>query len=285
MGGPILNVSKQRMEATMPDALERTTLRDRLAAGQGRLLGKVALVTGAGTGIGRAAALAFAREGAAVVLAGRREAELQAVAGEITAADGRAAAIPTDVSNEAAVATLIKGALDRFGQIDAAFNNAGVTAYKPIAQLTATDFDQVMATNVRGVWLLIKHEVEAMLAQGRGGAIVNTSSIAATGGTAGLSAYAASKGALDAMIRAVALEVGAGGIRINNVSPGVIRTPMTAVLPAEALTQIGAHAALKRLGEPEDVGDVAVWLCTDEARFITGQSILVDGGFNIAGLR
>ena len=269
----------------MADALGRSTLRNRLEAGHGRLKSKVALVTGAGTGIGRAAALAFAREGAAVVLAGRREAELQAVAGEIAAVDGRAVAIPTDVSDEGAVAALVKGALDHFGQIDAAFNNAGMTTYKPIGQLTAADFDQVMATNVRGVWLLVKLEVEAMLAQGRGGVIVNTSSIAATGGTAGLSAYAASKGALDAMIRAIALEVGPGGIRINNVSPGVIRTPMTAVLPEEALTPIAAHAALKRLGEPEDVGDVAVWLCTDEARFITGQSILVDGGFNIAGLR
>ncbi len=269
----------------MPDTLEQTALQDRTTAGHGRLMGKVAIVTGAGTGIGRAAALAFAREGAAVVLAGRREAELQAVAGEITAMNGRAAAIPTDVSDEPAVAALVRGTIDRFGQIDAAFNNAGVTAYKPITQLTAADFDQVMSTNVRGVWLLVRHEVEAMLTHGHGGAIVNTSSIAATGGTAGLSAYAASKGALDAMIRAVALEVGAGGIRINNVSPGVIRTPMTAALPAEALAPIAAYAALKRLGEPEDVGDVAVWLCTDEARFITGQSILVDGGFNIAGLR
>lgn len=269
----------------MPATLERTALQDRLAAGHDRLVGKVALITGAGTGIGRAAALAFARKGAAVVLAGRRAAELQAVVEQIAATDGRAAAITTDLSDEAAVAALIKGTIDRFGRIDAAFNNAGVTACKPIAQLTAADFDQVMATNVRGVWLLVKHEVEAMLAQGHGGTIVNTSSIAATGGTAGLSVYAASKGAFDAMIRAVALEVGAGGIRINNVNPGVIRTPMTAVLPAEALTPIAAHAALKRLGEPEDVGDVAVWLCTDEARFITGQSILVDGGFNIAGLR
>ena len=124
-----------------------------------------------------------------------------------------------------------------------------------------------------------------MRACGRGGAIVNTSSVAATGGTAGLSAYAASKGALDAMIRAVALEVGPQEIRINNVSPGVIRTPMTAVLPDEALAPIAAHAALGRLGEPDDVGDVAVWLCTPEARFITGQSVLVDGGFNIAGAR
>jgi NAD(P)-dependent dehydrogenase (short-subunit alcohol dehydrogenase family) len=267
----------------MINTLASSTLRP--AAGRGRLTNEVALVTGAGSGIGRAAALSFAREGAAVVLAGRREAELRAVEREIDAAGGRAYAIPTDVSNEDAVAALINGTLDRFGRLDAAFNNAGVTAYKPIEQLTAADFDAVMATNVRGVWLLIKHEVEAMRAGNQGGAIVNTSSIAATGGTAGLSAYAASKGALDAMIRAIALEVGAQGVRINNVSPGVIRTPMTAGIPDEALAPFGAHAALKRLGEPDDVGDVAVWLCTQEARFITGQSILVDGGFNIAGAR
>ena len=193
--------------------------------------------------------------------------------------------MPTDVSDAAAVEALIAHALDRFGRLDIAFNNAGVRSYQPIEQLTVAEFDAVMATNVRGVWLLVKHEVEAMRAGGRGGAIVNTSSIAATGGTAGLSAYAASKGALDAMIRALALEVGGQGIRINNVSPGVIRTPMTSILPDEALAPFGAHAALKRLGEPDDVGDVAVWLCTHEARFITGQSIVVDGGFNIAGVR
>ncbi len=250
-----------------------------------RLEGKVALVTGAGSGIGRAAALKFALEGAVVILAGRREEQLAAVASEIISAGGRAVAIPTDVSDEASVDSLLAGALDRFGRLDAAFNNAGVTAYSPIEQLTAGDFDRVMATNVRGVWLLIKAEVAAMRRQGQGGVIVNTSSIAATGASVGLSVYAASKGALDSMIRAVALEVGGDGIRINNVSPGVIRTPMTAVLPEDAFTQIAAHAALRRVGEPEDVGDVAVWLCTQDARFVTGQSLLVDGGFNIAGAR
>jgi NAD(P)-dependent dehydrogenase (short-subunit alcohol dehydrogenase family) len=142
-----------------------------------------------------------------------------------------------------------------------------------------------MATNVRGVWLLLKHEIAAMRAAGRGGAIVNTSSIAATGGTAGLSIYAASKGALDSMIRPIALEVGGDGIRVNNVSPGVIRTPMTAGLPEGMLGAIASHAALKRVGEPGDIADVAVWLCTHEARFVTGQSLLADGGFNIAGAR
>ena len=286
MGGPILRVSKQRMETVMPDTVLGVAVQDRPVAGRSRLVDKVALVTGAGSGIGRAAALAFAREGAAVVLAGRREAELQAVAAEITAADGRAAAITTDVSNEAAVAALVKGTIGRYGRLDAAFNNAGVAgAFKPITQLTAADFDQVMGINLRGVWLLLKYEIEAMLAQGQGGAIVNTSSIAATGGTAGLSIYSAGKGALDAMIRPLALEGGAGGVRINNVSPGVIRTPMSMAYGEEALAPFGAHAALKRLGEPEDIGDVAVWLCTEEARFVTGQSIVADGGFNIAGVR
>lgn len=250
-----------------------------------RLDDKVAIITGAGSGIGLAAALAYARKGAHVVLAGRRQAEIDAVSGLIAGKGGSALAIPTDVADEASVKALIAATLDRFGRIDIAFNNAGITAYERIEALTVEDFDRVMATNVRGVWLLVKHEIEAMRASGRGGAIVNTSSIAATGGSVGLSVYAASKGALDAMIRVVALEAGPDGIRINNVSPGVIRTPMTSVLPDEALAPLAAHAALKRIGEPEDIADVAIWLSTDEARFVTGQSIVADGGFNIAGAR
>lgn len=249
------------------------------------MAGKVALVTGGGTGIGRAAALGLVRKGASVVVAGRRQAELDAVVGEIGALGGTAAAIVTDVSDAAQVSALVKGTVERFGRLDAAFNNAARTSYGPIETLNAAEFDEVMATNVRGVWLLIQQEVIAMRGLGHGGAIVNTSSIAATGGNAGLSAYGASKGALDAMIRHVALEVGGDGIRINNISPGLTRTPMTTRTPDEMWKAVAAHTALKRVAEPEDVGDVAVWLCTDEARFITGQSIVVDGGYNIAGMR
>ena len=168
---------------------------------------------------------------------------------------------------------------------DAAFNNAGATSYGAIETQDAAEFDRVFATNVRGVWMLVQQEIIAMRAQGLGGAIVNTSSIAATGGNAGLSIYGASKGALDAMIRPLAIEVGGDGIRINNVSPGLTRTAMSEGIPEEGLAAIGAHSALKRIAEPADIGDVAVWLCTDEARFVTGQSIVVDGGYNIAGMR
>lgn len=249
------------------------------------LAGKVALVTGGGTGIGRAAALGFARKGATVVVAGRRKAELGAVAAEIDAFGGKAAAMPADISNEDEVAALIKGVVQRFGRLDAAFNNAAVQSAGPIETLTAAEFDRVFATNVRGVWMLIQQEVIAMRALGHGGAIVNTSSIAGTGGNAGLSIYGASKGALDAMVRHVAIEVGGDGIRINNVSPGLTRTPMTTDLPKEMFDAVASHTVLKRVAEAEDVSDAAVWLCTDEARFVTGQNLLVDGGYSIGGMR
>ncbi|WP_214475310.1 3-oxoacyl-ACP reductase family protein [Mesorhizobium sp. dw_380] len=250
-----------------------------------RFVGRVALVVGAGSGIGKATALAFGRQGASVALVGRRVPELEAVARQIAETGGTAMVASADVTQERAVEKMIAAVVEEFGRLDIAFNNAGITAYKPIEDLTADDVDQVLATNVKGVWFLAKHEVAQMRKQGHGGSIVNTSSVAATGGNVNLSIYAASKGALDAMVRALALEIGRDGIRINNVSPGVIDTPMTSVLPPEVVAAIGAHAALGRIGQPDDIAGAVTWLSSPEAAFVTGQSILVDGGYNIGGMR
>lgn len=253
-----------------------------------RLSGKVAVVTGGGTGIGRAAALGYSREGAAVVVAGRRSAQIREVAEEITSNGGQALAQPTDISREDDVRHLIATTLDRFGRIDAAFNNAGILGnFAPITEQSAADFDQVIATNLRGIWLSVKYQMEAFISQGSGGTIVNTSSWLAHGAFAGSSVYSPSKAALDAMIRALAIEGGPHRIRINNVNPGIIDTPMARSGWSDdaAFIPFIKHTPLQRTGQPEDIGDVAVWLCTDEARFITGQNILIDGGFTIAGPR
>jgi NAD(P)-dependent dehydrogenase (short-subunit alcohol dehydrogenase family) len=221
------------------------------------------------------------------VLAGRRQGEIDAVASEIESEGGQALALATDVSVAADVERLITTAEKHFGRVDCAFNNAGTEGvFGPIAELTEADFDRVIATNLKGVWLSVRAEVAVMLRHGAGGAIVNTSSWLSKGALPGSSIYSASKGALDSMIRAVALEVADRNIRINNVNPGIIDTPMMRrFVDDEGAKPWISFTPAKRLGSPSDVGDVAVWLCTPEARFVTGQSILVDGGFAISGMR
>ncbi len=253
-----------------------------------RLAERVALVTGSGSGIGRAAALAYARAGARVVVAGRRPTELEATVAQIEADGGQSLAVPTDVSVASEVQALVQRTMEKFGRLDVAFNNAGTTGhFAPISEQTPDDFDLVIGANLKGVWLGIKYQLEAFRAQRRGGVIVNTSSWLAVGAVAGSSTYSASKGALDAMIRAIAIEAGPENIRINNINPGLIDTDMArdGLDGGKAYAPFIARTPLGRAGDPSDIGDVAVWLSTDEARFITGQSFLVDGGYTIGGVR
>ena len=252
-----------------------------------RLSGLVALVTGGGSGIGRAAALAYAAEGAKVAVAGRRLNELEATVAQIAAAGGEAIAVVADISQSADVAAMVKATVDRFGRLDAAFNNAGISGpFTPLVEMDEADFDKVIATNLKGTWLSIKYEVEAMIAGGHGGSIVNTSSFVSRAPAIGTTAYAASKGALEALTLAVAIEAGPHNIRINTLLPGAIDTDMFRSLDGAAVIKpLSAHTPLKRMGRPQDIGDVAVWLATAEASFITGQSLLIDGGIAIPGMR
>lgn len=249
--------------------------------------GQVALVTGAGSGIGAAAALAYARAGAeGIVLAGRRRSELEKVADSVAELGVTALVAPTDVAQEAQVVALIDAGIQRFGRIDAAFNNAGIEGvFAPIQQCSAADFDATMAVNLRGVWLCMKYEMAAMAAARRG-AIVNTSSWLAHGAFPGSSIYSASKAALDGMIRALAQEGAEVGIRVNNVNPGIIDTPMLRRFgPLEVMTPFIQHTPMRRLGSAEEIADAVVWLSSDAAGFVTGQNLLVDGGYTIPGHR
>jgi NAD(P)-dependent dehydrogenase (short-subunit alcohol dehydrogenase family) len=251
-----------------------------------RLVGTVAIVTGAGSGIGEAAAHAFAQEGAAVVLVGRREAPLRNVADAIGLEGGEAMIARGDVSLVDDVDAVVALTIERFGRLDHVFNNAGIQGSgNPIVDMAEASFDEVVAINLKGPWLMTRAAARVMISSGGGGAIVNTSSFLSTAATAGTSAYSASKAGLDAMIRAVALEIGPHGIRINNINPGVIDTPMLRAHDDAIVAPLAARAALGRIGTPQDIAEVAVWLCTDAASFITGQSILVDGGFTIPGPR
>lgn len=251
-----------------------------------RLDGQVVIVTGAGTGIGEAAARAFAREGARVALVGRRERPLQDNADVIRADGGEAFVVTGDVSQSDDAERIVATAMAQLGGLNAVFNNAGIQGQGgPIIDMAETAFDELLAINLKGPWLMTRAALRAMIPAGRGGAIVNTSSFLSTAATVGTSGYSASKAGLDAMIRAIALEAGPHGIRVNNINPGVIDTPMLRAHGEAIIPPLAARAALGRVGTPEDIADVAVWLCTDEARFITGQSLLVDGGFTIPGPR
>jgi len=243
----------------------------------------VALVTGATSGIGRATAVAFAREGAKVVVSGRRETEGNQTVALIRKAGGDATFVKTDVASEADVAALVAKTLSTYGRLDAAFNNAGVEGRPgPIHEQTVENYHHTMNANVLGVVLSLKHEIAAMLKHG-GGAIVNNSSVAGLIGFPGVAIYAASKHAVLGLTKSTALEYATQGIRINAVSPGGIETPMfdrfAGGAGTEARAQIAAMHPIGRAGQPEEIAEAVLWLCSDKASFVTGQSLAVDGGW------
>jgi NAD(P)-dependent dehydrogenase (short-subunit alcohol dehydrogenase family) len=249
----------------------------------GILDGKIALITGAGSGIGRAASRIFAREGARLVLADVVEDGGKQTLALIHDTAGEAVFIKTDVSKPTDVEAAIAKAVSTYGRLDCAFNNAGIEGQRGLTHECAQEnWDRVIATNLTGVWLCMKAEIALLLKQGQGGAIVNTSSGAGLVGVSGMPAYVAAKHGVAGLTRAAAIEYGRHNIRINAVCPGPIRTPMMARLLGErpeAEARFARGGPLKRLGEAEEIGEAVAWLCSDHASYVTGLPMPVDGGF------
>jgi NAD(P)-dependent dehydrogenase (short-subunit alcohol dehydrogenase family) len=243
--------------------------------------GKVALVTGGTSGIGKATAIAFAQAGAKVVLSGRREKEGAQVVAEIDKLGGDAAFVRADVAKDAAVKAMVDFTIDKFGRLDVAFNNAGVEWKGPLEQATEAEYRRVFDINVWGVLNSMRYEIPVMIRNG-GGAIVNTSSVAGHAGFPEVSVYIASKHAVEGLTKAVALEFAKQNIRINAVAPGPIATDMWDRFAEDASDQIISMIPAARVGSAEEVAAAVLYLASDAAKFITGTSLVVDGGF-IAG--
>jgi NAD(P)-dependent dehydrogenase (short-subunit alcohol dehydrogenase family) len=256
---------------------------------EGKLSGRVALITGGSSGIGRATAILFAREGAKVVIASRGIARGEAVRQEIVALGAEAEFIAADVSDSRQVQGLVEQTLERFGRLDYAFNNAGaldVGVFRQTADFSEVEFDAHIGFNLRSVWLCMKYEILAMLRLGTGGAIVNTSSVNGLGGVAQNSLYAAAKAGVLALTKSAAQEYAEKGIRINALVAGTFRTPMlegvferiSPLDPATAVRSFEQMIPAKRIGRPEEAAEAVVWLCSDASSYVTGHSLIVDGG-------
>jgi NAD(P)-dependent dehydrogenase (short-subunit alcohol dehydrogenase family) len=246
------------------------------------LEGKVGLVTGGTSGIGRETVVLFAKAGAKVVVAGRREVEGEETVELIRAAGGEGLFVKTDVSKASEVDALVRKTVEKFGRLDVAFNNAGIEgAWVPIVRQSEEDFDRIISVNLKGVWLCLKYELRQMLKQGGGGAVVNMASIIGLIGSAGVAAYSASKHGVIGLTKTAALENAKSGIRINAVCPGFTETPMADRIfraPGVRKYVLSCHP-VGRLGRPMEIAEAVVWMCSDRASFMTGQSLVLDGGF------
>jgi NAD(P)-dependent dehydrogenase (short-subunit alcohol dehydrogenase family) len=248
---------------------------------------KVALITGASSGIGRATGEAFAARGAKVVLAARREDELAALASEIAARGGKASFVVTDVANAKDVERMVAHTIEKFGRLDYAVNNAAIEGkFAAITDLREEEWDQVLDINLKGIFLCLQHEARAMLAGGHGGAIVNVGSVNSFLGCATGSAYVTSKHGLIGLTTCVSAELAPQGIRVNLLCPGFIDTPMhrrgRAIFGDDLYDKFLAERVhLRRAGRPEEIAETIVFLCSDAATYITGTTLTPDGGFTL----
>ena len=242
---------------------------------------KVGLVTGGTSGIGRDTAVLFAKAGAKVVVAGRRELEGRETVKMVRGAGGDGLFVQADVSKAAEVEALVQATVEKFGRLDFAFNNAGIEGqWLPIAEQSEEDWDRTIDINLKGVWLCLKYEIRQMLKQGGGGAIVNMASAAGLIGLAGAATYSASKHGVIGLTKSAALETVRNGIRVNVVCPAAVETPMADRAydnPELHKFVLGLHP-IGRFGKPEEISEAVVWMCSDRASFMTGQSLVLDGG-------
>ena len=245
------------------------------------MIGKVCLVTGGGSGIGRATALKMAEEGAtAVLIAGRRQSEIEAAAEACEHLGTEACAVRTDVTREEEVERLIATVIERYGRLDAAFNNAGFQERRaPLEEQGSAVYDTVFDTNVRGVFLCLRHQLPAMFARGAGRIVVNASVSGVRNPNPGLSLYSASKAAVISLVRSVAMEAAPRGVSVNAIAPGRVVTDMMLRSGVGDMAGVAAGLPLRRMGEAEEVAEAAVWLLSDASSYVVGHILATDGGF------